>query len=157
MSIREVVSYQNRLDNLFAQFRDFPPDNDTLRAHWPRYLCILTSGYLETSVRAILVVYAQEKSSPLVMNYVSKQLESLQNPKMEKICNLLGSFNSEWEGHLRANTEGELKDAVDSIVANRNNIAHGRDTGISYATVHEYYQSVKDVVALIEDLCAPLG
>ena len=74
---------------------------------------------------------------------------------MEKIASLAGSFSPQWESELRIATEGELKDAVDSIVANRNRIAHGEDVGITYGRVHEYYKRIVHVVELVERQCAP--
>jgi hypothetical protein len=112
------------------------------------------SGFLESSVRAIYSQYAITKAEPKVANFVESELKSFQNPKMERILELTRSFSPQWEEHLRNSTEGELKDAVNSIVANRNRIAHGEDVGITYARIQYYYQKAIRVIELIENQCS---
>jgi len=149
----EAVRYQKRLDHLFEKISAFPDDIE-LQSHWARYLCILVSGFLETSVKAIYSQYASEKAAPNVANYVTRRLERFTNPNMEDILILTGMFNEEWRKQLESTTEGELRDAVDSIVANRNQIAHGANVGISFVTIKNYYKSVVKVVNRIESTCA---
>lgn len=148
----EAVRYKQRLDELFKKTTAFSEDPE-LQSHWAKYLCILVSGFLETSVREIYSQYAKNKAAPFVANYVEGQLSGFQNPKMEKILQLTRSFSPQWESDLRKATEGELKDAVDSIVENRNKIAHGESVGITYVRIHRYYQSAIKVIELIENLC----
>jgi hypothetical protein len=49
---------------------------------------------------------------------------------------------------------GQRKDALDSIIANRHQIAHGRDVGLSYIRMKNYYGEVKDIVAYLQAQCA---
>jgi hypothetical protein len=51
---------------------------------------------------------------------------------------------------LAAETVGARKDAVDSVVNNRNRIAHGENVGISYVRIKEYYDRVVEVIELID-------
>ena len=148
----EVIRYQQRLDDLFKKIVAFAEDIE-LQSHWARYLCILVSGFLETSVRAIYSQYANTKAAPYVANYVDSQLQSFQNPNMERILQLARSFSPEWEEHLRSVTQGEPKDAIDSIVANRNRIAHGESVTITYTRIRSYYQNAIKIVELIDEQC----
>jgi hypothetical protein len=72
---------------------------------------------------------------------------------MEKILSITVTFSPDWEAELRAATDGELKDAVDSVVANRNRISHGQDVGITYVRVKDYYKRVNRVLELVENHC----
>jgi hypothetical protein len=72
---------------------------------------------------------------------------------MERILNLVGQFDPDWEKELRIATEDEPKDAVDSVVANRNRIAHGEDVGITFGRVSRYYDNAKLVVDLLQKKC----
>jgi hypothetical protein len=60
---------------------------------------------------------------------------------------MLGHFNPAWRDHFETNTPDEVKDAIDSIVNNRNQIAHGAQTNISLVTFMEYYKRVKAFIA----------
>lgn len=152
MRNQSIVSYKQRLDNLFAQIKGVAGDPE-LQSHWAMYLCVLTSGFLETSVRQIYGLYASNKAAPNVANFVKDKLEGFQNPNMEKILELTRSFSQEWETRLRAATEGEIKDDVDSIVANRHNIAHGRSVGITYIRMKNYYDNALKLIDLIDEQC----
>ncbi|MFQ5956405.1 MAG: HEPN domain-containing protein [Candidatus Brocadiales bacterium] len=147
-----AVRYRQRLDNLFKQIGSFSGDPE-LQSHWAKYLCVLTSGFLETSVRAIYSQYTKTKAAPYVANFVDVQLKYFQNPKMDKILELTKFFSPEWEYNLRNATDGEAKDAVDSIVANRNRIAHGESVGITYSSMQRYYQNAIKVIKLIDEQC----
>lgn len=149
---REVLRYRRRLDHLFGQIAVLSEDHE-LQAQWARYLCILVSGFLEVSVRAIYGEYARNKAVPYVANFVDSQLEFFRNPKMGSILDLTGAFSREWEEKLRDATEGQLKTAVDSVVANRHRISHGEDVGITYTRIKEYYASVLKVVEIIDEQC----
>lgn len=152
MNTLEAVRYKQHLDSLFGQISVFS-GNSELQAQWARYLCVLVSGFLETSIRSIYGEFARRTASPYVANFVKCELGSFQNPKMGKILDLTRAFNPQWANQLEAATEGELKDAVDSVVANKNQIAHGRDVGITYARIKSYYEDVIQVVNLIEGMC----
>lgn len=152
MNTLEAVRYKQRLDNLFKQISAFS-ENIELQSQWARYLCVLVSGFLETAVRAIYGEFAGKMASPYVANYVKYELDSFQNPKMGKILELTNAFNPLWADKLKTATEGKLETAVDSVVANRNQIAHGENVGITYRRIKDYYEDVVKVVDLIEKMC----
>ena len=148
----EIVRRQQRLDDLFEKVKGV--SDLELQSHWARYLCVLVSGYLETSVRAIYSEYSSKRADGNVANYVSSRLERFQSPRMGNILELTRAFSRQWAEELENATEGELKESVDSIVANRHNIAHGRDSGISYARIRENYQNAIKVIEFIEKQCS---
>ena len=69
---------------------------------------------------------------------------------MEKILDLVGEFDLDLRHELEKATEGELKDAVDSVVSNRHQIAHGQDVGINFSTIRQYWEKVIRVIEQIE-------
>lgn len=154
MKNNEVIRAKQKLDKVFAKIDQLPKEDIELQAHWAKYLCILVSGFLENSVRAIYSEYAKKVSkSTKLTNFVESKLKDLQNPRMDKILQLTGSFSREWQSNLEKATEGELKDAINSIVANRNNIAHGEDSRITYARIKDYYEKAIKVINMIENQC----
>jgi hypothetical protein len=77
-------------------------------------------------------------------------IKDFMNPKMEKILQLSGEFCKEWKEQLEIFVEGERKDAVDSIVANRNNIAHGRSVGLTIVRMKRYYDKAVEVTNFVK-------
>lgn len=148
----EAIRYKKRLDNLFKKAAALSNDIE-LQSHWARYLCILVSGFLEISVSAIYSEYTLKRANQNIANFVTRKLDGFQNPNMSKIIDLTYTFNSDWGDALKKETEGELKAAIDSICANRNSIAHGRDTGITYTRIYHWYQHAIIVIEMLEKHC----
>jgi len=122
--ILAVVQQKQRLDSVFSLVAQMTPSEEVL-SHWAKYLCVLTSGFIEESLRLLLYEYASTHSDTPVASYVSARLEGLTNLNDEKICQLLGSFSDDWRDKFLATRSEEQKDAIDSVLANRHLIAHG--------------------------------
>lgn len=146
-----IVQHQQRIEYLFKRVAAFSGDAE-LQAYWAQYLCVLTSGFIENSVRHLFIEYARARSVPYVANFVGSELRSFQNAKSEKILELARTFNSDWETSLRDYMKDKRKDAIDSVVSTRHLIAHGRPVGITYTRVFDYYKSVTEVIEFIERL-----
>ncbi|NJN67634.1 MAG: hypothetical protein HC884_13435 [Chloroflexaceae bacterium] len=150
--MRQIERQRRHLNEVFQKVRALSWDAE-LQSHWARYLCVLVSGFIETSVRAIYLQYAEKKSDPYVASYVESQLSRFQNPRMERIIQLASAFNPRWGNELRTSVADELKDAVDSIVILRNKIAHGESVGVTYTRILEYYQKANKVIDLLIKQC----
>jgi len=153
MRNHEVIRYQTRLDSLFEKVKNI--QDFELQAEWAKYLCVLVSGYLETAIRAIYSEYARNKANKNVANFVSSRLSGFQNPNVDMILQRARAFSPIWADELESvlNTRDELKNSVNSIVTNRNHIAHGENVGITYTTIYKYYQNAIKVMEMIENQC----
>jgi len=149
MSWSERECLSTRINRLFEEANGI--DNDKLKSDLARYICVLASGYLEVSCRDIFGTFAERQASPAVLRFVSQQLKKYSNLNTEKFLQLAESFVPECRQRIESDRNfEELKDAVDSIVSNRNNIAHGRDTGISLSVVKRYYEKAKRFLELLK-------
>lgn len=151
--MKEIVAYEDRLRDLFTKAERFTDDVE-LQAHWARYLCVLVAGYIEVSVRCVLSNYAKSRSTSTILNFVDDQLERFQNPNTTKILQLMGRFDPNWQTALEGKIEGRLKDAVNSVLNNRNQIAHGQQVGITLGRLKAYYTDVQIVVQELRTMCA---
>jgi hypothetical protein len=124
--------------------------DDELRAELTKYLCVLSSGLVEIACRDILDRYATKRSSPTIRRFVASRLSDFQNPKVGKICELLGGFDPTLATTWREALSDEQADAIDSIVNNRNQIAHGRSIGLSFDLWNRYYKSALQVLTSME-------
>jgi hypothetical protein len=147
-----VTTARDRLDAVFALAKKQRADEETL-SHWARYLCVLTSGYVEVALRSVLGKYVSVRSHPDVVNYVESKLERITNLNEETIFQLLGSFRPAWAELFRKSRSDAQKDALDSVVANRNQIAHGHSVGLTLARMAEYYREIVTIVNIIERVC----
>jgi hypothetical protein len=148
MRLAEIAQHQQRIDNLFKLP---PPSSLEVAAHWSQYLCILISGFLETSVQTVYGEYARVRAHPNIVKYVEKQLRGFQNPNMQKITDLARSFSDTWAAELEQETK--IRDSVNSIIANRHQIAHGKSSDITLIRLRPWYQDAIRLVELIKLQC----
>jgi hypothetical protein len=151
MRLREIIQYESKLDNLFQTVERI--DDFEMQAHWAKYLCVLCSGYVEKSVRFLYSDYVYKRSSPQISKFVGKKLGGFQNAKVEKIIDLARTFDDSWASELERQSQGIIKDAVNSIVSNRHTIAHGQDTQITVARVKEWHKESRKLIGIIERHC----
>ena len=101
-----------------------------MQSHWARYVCVLTSGYVENAVRDVYGSYIRKNScSEAVIRYATKQLEGIQNPRPERLIKIAATFDPSWGRALEAYLDQEYRsDAINSIMSHRHLIAHGRSS-----------------------------
>ena len=146
------ASMKHRLDAVFALAAKQGADEEVL-SHWARYLCVLTSGFIEVSLRSILSEYAAVRSHPDLTNFVVSRLQRMTNLNEKRVYNLLAAFQPGWAEQFRLKTTDRQKAALDSVVANRNQIAHGHSVGLTFARMKDYYREIVAVLNLIQKEC----
>ena len=153
----EILHQQEKLRHLFEQaeqLQQIDGVDDEIRAQFVWYLCVRTSGYVESSVKMILREYVKSKTSDIpTANFVNRQLRYL-TPYRDEILKLVGQFNSKWRESLRDSTKGELGDSLDSIVVNRHEIAHGSDVNLSLRDLGKWFEDAQEVVELVYSECS---
>lgn len=125
-----------------------------MQAHWSRYVCVLVAGFLENAHLELFGRYARSCSSPDVGRYVEATLKRIRNPKAGRFLETARAFNPAWEPPLKEFLEDNgRKDAIDSVMANRHLIAHGKDCDISLVRVTDYLSKCVEVLDFIEAQC----
>lgn len=154
MKIISLVRQKQRIEWLINQARSFDGDQLELQSHWARYLCVLVAGFLENAISEVYSSYVQSCSNEQVANYVESALGRIQNPKSQKFLETARAFNRDWESSLSDYIEQNgRKDAIDSVMANRHLIAHGKDSGITLARLDQYFKKGVEVIDYIEGQC----
>jgi len=131
-------------------------DDLELQGHWGKYLCVLTSGFLENAISSVYADFVSKAASPQVIQYTLRHLENIQNPKSRKFIEVARQFKKEWGDDLEQyfSDHPEYKQAIDSIMTNRHLVAHGKVTSISVSRVSDYLEKSVTVIEFIENQCA---
>ena len=154
MRHRELQAQLDRLESLLDRTDEATGGNIELMGHWGRYLCVLVAGLLENALREVYSSYVRRVARPPVANYSSRTLESISNPKANRFIETASGFNEEWAEELELFLDEEderRRNAIDSIMNNRHQIAHGKMPGISVVRVKEYLAGCVEVIEFIED------
>jgi len=155
MGRKEIHARRTRLDQTFVRMPSSSADPE-FQSDFARYLVVLVSGFLENSIEAILLEFAEKKSSPEVAAHVARQLGFWTNPNCEKIIlSLFGAFNSDWRDKLQNYIIDEKNDSINSLVALRHKVAHGDYVGTTLSQVKQYYKTIIDVVEFMNELVNP--
>ena len=153
----EILQQQDKLQHLFEQahqLQERDDIDDEIKVQFVWYLCVRTSGYVESSIKTILREYVKSKTSDIpTANFVNRQLRYL-TPYRNEILKLVGQFNSEWKENLRISINNELGDSLRSIVTNRNNIAHGSDVTLSLRDLGKWFADAQKIVDLVYSECS---
>lgn len=154
MMNQEVARQVQRLRSLVGKVQEASNNDFDLQAHWARYLCILVSSLVENGLKEIYSEFIKNKAAKPVADYTISYLSKLQNPKAEKVMELVGSFRQEWRAELETFLANDgRRDAIDSIMNNRNQIAHGKDVGVTVVRVSSYLEKAVAVLEFIETQC----
>ena len=146
----KVTSYINKLDSLFILAENI--DDDEVKGHFAKYLCIRTSGLVEVFFKTQIENYASGSTPKPLSNYVNHKFKTFTNITPKKIRELLETFSSDWVEQFERNMTDEQKSALNSIISNRNNIAHGNADSISLTNAKEYYVKVKELLAVLDGI-----
>jgi len=154
MRNRELSRQHSRLKALISKTDTSTSGDMEAQSHWAKYLCVLSAGFLENSIRELYGQYCYSCANPNVARFAGKALSRLHNPKAAAFLEVAGSFKKKWRNDLEAFIDEEgRKEAINSIMSNRHLIAHGKDTSISLVRIKEYLAKSVEVVKFIENQC----
>lgn len=139
---------RRRIERVFALADG--SDSDEIRSELACHICVLTSGYIEERVREIVVGYCARHASPAIVEHIRRNLHRFRNAKMEKILELVAQFDSQLRDSIELKAGDEMKDAIDSIVSNKNTLAHGQNSGLGLETMRDYYHRAVRLIAIVE-------
>ncbi|RYX86608.1 hypothetical protein EON83_00050 [bacterium] len=151
-----IVSHIQRLDNLFQIASRVSDPRE--QSEWAKYLCILVSGLIESSLRNLIEDYCQKKSSPNVSRYALRDIDRLTNCKTGKIHSTLESFDAQWALDFNSNMNSqsrmpeELFNSINSVISNRHIFAHGGSAGMSLGNITKFYHDTKKVILILDSI-----
>ena len=154
MNNRELSRQLQVLKSLFDKVKALPEGDIEIIAHWAKYLCVLSAGFLENSLSEVYVDFSSRASSPYVASFTRKALSQIQNPKTARFIEITSSFNNSWGENLELFVqENGRREAINAIMTHRHKIAHGKDSDISFHRLRDYLNKAIEVVEFIEKQC----
>jgi hypothetical protein len=142
------------IEALFKRTENACGDDIELRSHWARYLCVVCAGFMENALVGIYSEVCRRTASEQVANFAARALQRISNPKTSRFVEVAGQFRAEWKAELEAFVKSEgRKEAIDSIMANRHLIAHGRPCEITLVRLRDYFLKSVQVLEFIGKQC----
>lgn len=146
-NLRSQLAEIDRLLNIL------PTDNE-VQAHWGRYMCVMVAGFLENALQEVYKDFVRSSNDENVVRYASKQIARTTNPDGGRFLQTAREFNETWRNELRQFIARDgRREAIDSIMKNRNSIAHGGQSVMSPRDVRMYLDKGIEVIDFIENQC----
>jgi hypothetical protein len=124
-----------------------------VQAAFAQYLCVRVSGLVDACVGDILGGHlAHPANRPTARRFAEIRLGKITNLNSQRLCRLLGEFDQQWQAKAEAFLDVERRDALDSLVANRNAIAHGRPTTVTFSRVSEFHKRAVEIIDFVRAL-----
>lgn len=127
-------------------------EDDETQAHMSKFLCVQSSGYLENVVKSLIESYLDKSCPQSVSRFVQKKVSNLTNLEFEKLCSFLDSFDSNWKLNFANQISDEQKAALNSIISQRNAIAHGNPSSITFNSINNYFKDLEDIIIILESV-----
>ena len=127
---------QARIDRLMGHART--TTDGELQAELARYLCILVSSLIEERCRELASAFARVRAAPEVVSFVRARTKRLRSPSSGNIRDFFRAFDPARANGWYDDLADDQRDALDSIAANRNQLAHGASVGLSLGTLTSY-------------------
>lgn len=147
---------QAKLDFLDSLFHDFENQelDDYVQSHIAKYLTVLCSGIFEDIVKHFIFELAQKDTlRKEIKQFIFNKVQwSFQNPKYSKLIAFLNEFNTVWSKRLNERIMDNNKDALSSIVHNKNQIAHGNSSNITFSQIKQDYQDSKIIIEQLDSI-----
>lgn len=142
------------IDDTFININSFVGLPQLAKTYFAQFLVVYISGVYEEVVESTILEMANRAQntelSNLIQNLIAREF---QNPKSEKIGNLIKKFgNKQWDDDYKA-ISLLSKTALDSIVENKNALAHGQSSlNLTISDVENYYIQSKPLFEKLDDM-----
>lgn len=142
---------RSRITSLDALYKTAENIQDEeIQAHFAKYLCVRTSGLLENYIKSQVGDYVDASSSKPSSSFVRNKTKNFTNIDYNKLTNFLNSFSSDWKDQFEDSLDAELKSSLNTIISNRNNIAHGNNDSITFRSMKTHYENLKRILAVLD-------
>ena len=141
-----------RIDAIYKLRSSIGVENTFQIAQLANYTCILISAYLERAIVELIVDYCTKRGAGQVAAFVAAQIGRFQNPSSEKVVTLLRNFGEPVSSRLTSSLSDEMRSSIDSIVSNRNNLAHGRNATVTFSMLGTWDEQIRKFVSKLQNV-----
>lgn len=154
MQSKYAQSKLDLLDSIFHDFENNQDLDDYTKSHIAKYLTVLCSGIFEDIFKNFILELSQKETMRNeIKEFIFRKVrQSFQNPKYAKLIDFLNEFNTVWAKKLNERIGEENKTALSSIVNNKNLIAHGDSSTITFPLIKKHYENSKIIIEQLDSI-----
>ncbi len=119
------------------------------------FLAVMVCGIYEECIEHLICQRAAKAQDSEIYQYVKSTVaESFRNPKFARIVEMLAKFSHVYANNMKNSIEEKSKIALDSIVDNKNAIAHGRPANLTISDIKDYHNRCIPIFEFLENILA---
>lgn len=121
-----------------------------------KYAVIKACGIIEVSFKSLIADFCSKRSKKQIKRFINKRiLRGSANPSHENIVKFLDQFDEEWKRTFLSNLntdpdKSHMLSSLNSLVAARNDFAHGGNPTVSMSDVIRHFDYARKVVEHID-------
>ncbi|QDO42536.1 hypothetical protein FNV62_34400 [Streptomyces sp. RLB3-17] len=117
-----------------------------------RYLCVRVSGFLEQATQVILHDYCSRNAWGEVQTFAHSWLDRMPNLSADALIKLVKRFSNSWAFELEELlSKEERRASLNALIGIRNDVAHGKQQGMSRQQAWEYFELAEMIVDWLLD------
>jgi hypothetical protein len=121
-------------------------------SYFAKYLVVFICGCCEAVIESIICEYVDKHRDVKISKYVSESISAgFRNPDTDKIIALLEKFDETWGEAIKL-MPGVNKKGMDSIIANKNGLAHSGYSTITMNQIIDLYTRAKPIIIKIDSI-----
>jgi hypothetical protein len=144
----ELSSVKNLIDNLGVASNAAP--------FLTKYAIIRACATIEQAFKSILCDFCAHGSKKQVTRFLDQRVrDSSANPSYSNILKLVKDFDEDWQTQFKESVNSSpnkdaLMGSLSSLVAARNNFAHGGNPSASISDVITYFSHSRTIIELLD-------
>ncbi len=132
--------------------RELDPE---IQSFFARYIVVAASGVYEDCIERLFSDFARLFGDPKVTTFFSNVLDAhFRNPKYDELKKWLNYLDPSFGTQLDSSLGGSLRsnEALNSIVANKNQVAHGSPCTATLGDVKNYHKRIVPIFDAMENM-----
>ena len=123
-----------------------------------KYCIIRACGSIEIAFKMIISDKLNLESKSQIKKYINKHIrESSMNPSYDNICSLLKKFDDSWNSNFKNRIKDHpqktnLMFSLESLIAARNEFAHGGNPNLSLRNTIDYFENSKVIIQILDNV-----
>ncbi|PIW68457.1 MAG: hypothetical protein COW10_02435 [Candidatus Omnitrophica bacterium CG12_big_fil_rev_8_21_14_0_65_42_8] len=145
-----VKALLQKIDQAIQDIKSFPNSSVLEESYFAKFLVVFICGIYEEAIETIINEWIAKFNSSQVSQFVGDSLRyTFKNPEINNIKKLLRKFDRHWERQIDQ-IPNKAKTALDSIVGDKNSLAHGNTCNITLNDVIQFYLDSKIIIETID-------
>lgn len=153
----QVKLLKSQLEELYLRADPRQIEDPEIAGDMARYLCVRVSGYLEQATATILRGHCAKNSWGTVHQFAVSWLDRTPNLNSDALVKLVRRFGSDSADQLQDFLSIEERaSSLNALIGLRNDVAHGKQQGMSREQAWSYFELTEAIVEWLLDKFDPV-